>query len=174
MKSGLSWPFIARLGNFRVYDLAVAKGGAKLQLGKDGSCTTYLEDAPPPPASAPGQPNRTFCGLHLGVDGLNRILDGKGITIAAFATNLSRTYTSDLGRNVIDRTELTGTFDVHLKWSIDPLTGPAGPGAEPPPDLAGPSLFTALQEQLGLRLESTKGPVEVLVIDHIEKPSGQL
>ncbi len=91
--------------------------------------------------------------------------------MAVFAANLSRTYTSDLGRTIINRTELTGTFDVHLKWSIDPLTGPAGPGAEPPPDLGGPSLFTALQEQLGLRLESTKGPVEVLVIDHIEKPS---
>jgi uncharacterized protein (TIGR03435 family) len=154
-----------------VYDLAVGKGGGKLQRSKEGSCTPYLEDSPPPPASAPGQPNRTFCGLHLTVEGLNRTLDGKGVTMAAFAASLSRTYTSDLGRTVIDRTGLTETFDVHLKWSIDPLTGPAGAGTGSPPDLAGPSLFTALQEQLGLRLESTKGPVEVLVIDHIEKPS---
>ena len=105
------------------------------------------------------------------MSGLNRALDGKGVTVAALAANLSRNYTSDLGRTVIERTGLTGTFDVHLTWSIDPLAGPAAPDTASPPDLAGPSLFTALQDQLGLRLESAKGPVEVLVIDHIEKPS---
>lgn len=153
-----------------VYELAVGKSGVKLQRSKEGSCTPYSVDAPPPPAPIPGQASRTFCGLHLSVEGLNRTLDGKGVTMAAFAANLSRTYTSDLGRNVMDRTGLTGTFDVYLKWVIDPLTGAGGPAA-PSLDLAGPSLFTALQDQLGLRLESTKGPVEVLVIDHIEKPS---
>ena len=87
------------------------------------------------------------------------------------ATNLSRTYNSSLGRNVIDGTGLTGTFDVHLKWSIDLLSASMGPNTAPPQDRTGPSLFTALQEQLGLKLEPAKGPVEVLVIDHIEKPS---
>jgi uncharacterized protein (TIGR03435 family) len=154
-----------------VYELAVGKGGAKLRPTKEGTCTPYLEDSPPPPASAPGQPNRNFCGLHLAVDGSNRTVDGKGVSMAVFASNLSRTYTSDLGRTVIDKTGLTGTFDVHVNWAIDALTGPTGPGAGPPPELAGPSLFTALQDQLGLRLESAKGPVEVLVIDHIEKPT---
>ena len=91
--------------------------------------------------------------------------------MAALAANLSRTYVSLLGRNVVDRTELTGAFDVNVKWAIDPLTGPAGPGVAPPLDPMGPSIFTALQEQLGLKLSSAKGPVEVLVIDHIEKPS---
>jgi uncharacterized protein (TIGR03435 family) len=152
-----------------IYQLVVGKGGVKLQLSKEGSCTPYSVDSPPPPAPTPGQPNGNFCGLHLSVDGLNRTLDGKGVALAAVATTLSRTYTSNLGRNVIDRTGLTGTFDVHLKWAIDPLTSPAAPGAAQ--DLAGPSLPTALQEQLGLRLESTRGPVEVLVIDHIERPS---
>jgi uncharacterized protein (TIGR03435 family) len=154
-----------------VYELAPGKDGAKLQPSKEGSCTTYSVDSAPPPAPAPGQPNGNFCGLHLTVNGLNRTLDGKGVTMAAFATNLSRTYTSELGRNVIDRTGLTGTFDVHLKWTIDPLTVPAAGGAAAPPDPAGPSLFAALQDQLGLRLESAKGPVEVLVVDHVEKPS---
>jgi len=70
---------------------------------------------------------------------------------------------------VIDRTGLTGTFDVHLKWAADPSTGAGGPGTADDP--TGPSIFTALQEQLGLKLESAKGPVEVLVIDHVEKPS---
>ena len=100
---------------------------------------------------------------------MNHILDGQGVTMAALATSLSRTYTAALGRNVIDGTGLTGTFDIYLKWAMDT---PAGAGDATPSDLAGPSIFTALQEQLGLKLESTKGPVEVLVIDHIEKPSG--
>src|SRR5580692_6847946 len=91
-----------------VYELAAGKGGAKVQLTREGSCTPYAVDSPPPPASTPGQPNRTFCGLHLSVDGVNRILEGKGVTMAVFAANLSRTYTSDLGRNVIDRTGLPG------------------------------------------------------------------
>jgi uncharacterized protein (TIGR03435 family) len=154
-----------------VYELAVGKGGSKLQLSTEGSCTPYSVDASPPAAATPGQPNRNFCGLHLSVDGLNRIIDGQGATMAMFATSLSRTYTSDLGRNVIDRTGLAGTFDIHLKWAIDPLAGPAGPGAAPSQDPTGPSLFNAMQDQLGLRLASAKGPVEVLVIDHIEKPS---
>ena len=155
-----------------VYELAVSKGGAKLPLSKEGSCTPYVEDSPPPPASAPGQPSRNYCGLNLAVNGQNRTIDGKGVTMAVFAASLSRAYTSDLGRTVIDRTGLAGAFDVHLNWSIDPLTGPAGPGASSPPELAEPSLFTAVQDQLGLRLESSKGPVEVLFIDRIEKPSG--
>ena len=154
-----------------VYELVAAKGGPKLQTSKEGSCTPYLQDSPPPPAAAPGQPNRNYCGLHLTVSGLNRALDGKGVTVAAFAASLSRNYTSDLGRTVIERTGLTGTFDVHLTWSNLALASAATPGAATPLDLAGPSLFTALQDQLGLRIESAKGPVEVLVIDHIEKPS---
>jgi len=147
-----------------VYELAVANG-ARLQLSKEGSCTPYSADAPPP-AATPGQPRPTFCGLRIGTEELNRTLDGKGVTMAALAANLSRTYNSMLGRNVIDATGLTGEFDIHLKWAIDDLSHPtAGP------DPTGPSIFTALQEQLGLKLKSTKGPVEVLVLDHIEKPS---
>ena len=91
--------------------------------------------------------------------------------MAALATNLSRTYVSLLGRNVIDRTGLTGAWDVHLKWAVDTLSAPAGPNTTPPSEVIGPSIFTALQEQLGLKLESARGPVEVLVIDHVERPS---
>lgn len=153
-----------------VYELAVAKGAAKLQSSKDGSCTPYSLDSPPPPPTQ-GEPRTPFCGLHSGVDGLNRTLDGKGVTMTALATNLSRTYNSLLGRNVIDRTGLTGTFDIHLTWAMDPLTASADAGAAPPPDVTGPSIVTALREQLGLKLESARGPVEVLVIDHVERPS---
>ena len=92
--------------------------------------------------------------------------------MAELAKTLSRTYVSMLGRNVIDGTGLAGAFDIHLTWAMDSAGARTGAIYNPPPDLAGPSIFTALQEQLGLKLESTKGPVEVLVIDHIEKPSG--
>ena len=88
----------------------------------------------------------------------------------AFATTLS----GFVGRPVVDRTGLNGGFDFNLTWT--PEQTPQGPrplGApEPPPvDPNGPSLFTALREQLGLKLESTKGPVDVLVIDRAEKPA---
>jgi uncharacterized protein (TIGR03435 family) len=161
---------------FPVYELTVVKDGVKLQPTKEGSCTPYSPDAPPPPTPSPGSPRPTFCGYpRFGGDGLNRTLEGAGVTISVLATNLAR---SELHRTVIDRTGLTGTFDVHLKWTIDAQTGLAGLGmsdgpgtAQSPGNLAGPSIFTALQEQLGLKLKSTKGPVEVLVIDHVEKPA---
>ncbi len=85
-----------------------------------------------------------------------------------------------VGRTVLDQTGLKGKYDIALKWTPDQsqsamFQGPpgAGPGAEtaPPPDSSGPSIFTSIQEQLGLKLESQKGPEEVLVIDHIERPS---
>jgi uncharacterized protein (TIGR03435 family) len=113
-----------------------------------------------------------FCSFHMKPDeGLSRTLDGNGISMAALAANLSRTYVSLLGRNVVDRTGLTGTYDVHLKWAVDSPSAPGGPGTTPSSDATGPSIFTALQEQLGLKLESARGPVNVLVVDHIERPS---
>jgi uncharacterized protein (TIGR03435 family) len=73
-------------------------------------------------------------------------------------------------RTVVDRTGLTGIYDIELHWTPDGPPGPDGNDLPQPPSDA-PSIFTALQEQLGLRLESTKGPVEVLVIDHVERPA---
>ena len=77
------------------------------------------------------------------------------------ALNLS----NELGREVIDQTGLTGKYTYELNWT--PIQG-----SEPPADSTVPSVFTALTEQLGLRLEPRKGPVEILVIDRAEKPSG--
>ena len=93
-----------------------------------------------------------------------------------FAKLLART----VGLPVVNQTGLEGVFNFKLEWTPDPGQsggGPFGgmppPGADapPPPDPNGPSIFTAVQEQLGLRLESQKGPVEMLVIDKVEKPS---
>jgi len=83
-----------------------------------------------------------------------------------------------LGRPVLDQTGLKGKYDYRLEYMEDQtqgsmLKGPegaAGPDSAPP-ESSMPSIFTAIQEQLGLKLESTKGPVDIIVIDHIEKPS---
>jgi uncharacterized protein (TIGR03435 family) len=85
---------------------------------------------------------------------------------------LANVLSQQLGRSVVDKTGLTGTYHFNLEWTPDPSEphGPGDPG-QPAPDPSGPSIFTALQEQLGLKLESQKGPVEVIVIDRVEKPS---
>jgi bla regulator protein blaR1 len=83
-----------------------------------------------------------------------------------------------LDRPVLDRTGIQGDYDFTLKWTpapneSNPQAMGLPPRAEPPrpADSSGPSIFTALQEQLGLKLESTKGPVDILLIDHVERPS---
>jgi uncharacterized protein (TIGR03435 family) len=92
-----------------------------------------------------------------------------GVTMDRLASSLS----PFVQRLVVDRTVLNGNFDLDLHWTPDmPPRGEAPPGAPPPPiDPNGPSIFTAIQEQLGLKLESTKGPVDVLVIDHADRPT---
>jgi len=76
-------------------------------------------------------------------------------------------------RTVTDRTNLAGNFDIDLVWTPDQMpSGPAPPGVTLPSiDPNGPSLFTALQEQLGLKLDSQTAPTDVLVIDHVERPT---
>jgi uncharacterized protein (TIGR03435 family) len=90
------------------------------------------------------------------------MLTTRGVTMADLARTLTQEGGRDLGRDVVDKTGLPGRYDLELKWTPTD----SDPSAEP-----GPSIFTAVGEQLGLRLESTKGPVEVLVVDRIEMPS---
>ena len=89
-------------------------------------------------------------------------------------TQLADTLSTWAGRIVVDRTGLTGSYDIDLTWTPEQL--PQGRGGDLPPgfpaiDPNGPSIFTAVQEQLGLKLDSTKGPVDVLVIDRLEHPT---
>jgi uncharacterized protein (TIGR03435 family) len=77
-------------------------------------------------------------------------------------------------RPVIDQTGLQGLFAVHLQFHLESLSAGRGAGSRDPvlrPDPSGPSIFTAVEEQLGLKLESVKAPVEVLVIDSVQKQS---
>jgi uncharacterized protein (TIGR03435 family) len=96
------------------------------------------------------------------------------ISLSEFASLLAQ----QLGRPVKDKTGLEGKFDFKLEWTPDEGIRGVGPVGEGTPhegssaaDSSGPSIFTALQEQLGLKLESDKGPAEILVIDRVEKPS---
>jgi uncharacterized protein (TIGR03435 family) len=137
-----------------IYVLSVAKGGPKLK-----------ESAPDVPGSAAPRPRGMM--MQRGK------LTATGAQLSMLVTVLSR----ELGRTIVDKTALTGHYDFTLEFAPDEAAaGPSGAGAggappPPPADSAGPSVFTAVQEQLGLKLESTKGPVDVIVIDHIERPS---
>jgi len=126
-----------------VYELVVAQGGRKLK-------------------EVPDAANDGQSGLHTE--------RGRIVGTAARVPMLVRVLAGRLGRSVIDKTGLTGKYDFTLEYTADLGPPSSGQDAAPPPDSSGPSLFTALQEQLGLKLESAKGPVEVLVIDHAEKP----
>lgn len=84
----------------------------------------------------------------------------------------ARSISDRVGRAVVDRTGLTGNWEFEIEFQAEVPPGQLPPGAAPPPiDPDAPSLFTAIQEQLGLKLEATKGPVEVWVIDSVERPT---
>ena len=85
--------------------------------------------------------------------------------------NLASLLSNILGRKVTDKTGLAGDYDMTLKWTPDDYQPPPLKPNGPPPDPNSPSIFTAVQEQLGLKLESSKGPVEVIVVDSVQKPS---
>jgi uncharacterized protein (TIGR03435 family) len=126
-----------------VYALVVAnpKNGPKLQSAKDLS-------------------NRST-SLN------NGRLKAEGITLEDLAQKLTRSLSDVLGHVVIDKTGLTGRYDLTLKWTAD-MTTSTTPNSDPN---APPDIFTAIQEQLGLKLESTKAPIPVLVVDHAELPT---
>ena len=120
----------------------------------------------PPLMPAFGEP--MLCGMRMGPG----TMSAGNVTMTALAANLS----GIAQRPVVDRTGLPGLFDVDLSWTPDQMPQARGeppPGAPAPPaiDPNGPSLFTAIQEQLGLKLDSTRGPVDVLVIDKAEHPT---
>jgi uncharacterized protein (TIGR03435 family) len=91
----------------------------------------------------------------------------RGNTVRGLANQLGRLPI--VGRPVIDATGLTDTFDIHLTWSFESVAAGDSPRPGAQPDAI--SIFTALQEQLGLKLEPSRGPVDVLVIDSVQPPS---
>jgi len=162
-----------------VYALTVAKGGAKLPGPKEGGCAK-MDGTTPPFAGRPTTPcGSLFAGFgSAGVSG-GMTARGGDLDMPYFVRFLSST----LGRPVLDRTGIAKHFDVQLNFAVDDsvagvMDGGAVAGhtetmaaAAAAPGGA-PNILAALQEQLGLKLEATKGPVEVMVIDHVEKPAG--
>lgn len=161
-----------------VFALVVAKGGPRL---------TPTADAPPAPAGdGPGGPPTGFGGGGGGGRGGGRgpgktfsigrgQINLSGAPLSALADALSRQ--ADIARVVVDETGLKGDYDIALKWTPEgpvQLNGQdtnSASGTAPLPDPAGVSIFTAIQDQLGLKLESRKAPTETFAIAHIDKPS---
>jgi uncharacterized protein (TIGR03435 family) len=160
------------------YALTVAKGGPKLHPFEEGSCTPLdlriLDQFPPPPfPELP--PRQQYCGgVHP--DGSRWIfasgrMDGPNITLVARALTIDEFIKHSLGRSVnrpvINQTGITGRFDYQLEFA--PEAAESIDAAAP--DTTGPSIFAAVQRQLGLKLEPTKGLGEFLVIDRVAQPS---
>lgn len=104
------------------------------------------------------------CGIISNVDGNGAVMRGGGRSMADLAANL----TGRVNRDVIDRTGLSGTYDFVLRWTPENFQNPAGNAG---PSRDGTLIFTAVQEQLGLKLEPQRGPVEFLIIDKVERPT---
>ena len=142
-----------------VYLLVAGKNGPKLHQSKLGANPDEIHDS----------------SLESGHGG------GKIIAPSITARDLAGMLTLALGRTVLDKTGLRGSYNLTLQWTADQAQAPAsnalengqrGTESASVSDSTWPSIFTAIQEQLGLKLEEGKGPVEVIVIDHVEKPSG--
>jgi uncharacterized protein (TIGR03435 family) len=167
------------------YELTVAKGGSRLK-NNNGTCSVDVPSAAAPrdpttgrpvpgfssgrvsPPSQPGVP----CRLRLNLrNGPNQLFVSSAITIDEFCSYLSRVT----AHTIVDKTELRGKFDIRLEYLPNQTT--PGPAAVDQPDepadiQPGASLFTAVEQQLGLKLVAVKGTRQVIVIDHIQKPSG--
>jgi uncharacterized protein (TIGR03435 family) len=148
-----------------VYVLTVAKTGLKLRRTKEGSCVVFY----PQPRMLRGQLANycTYSKPRVNML-LNHVLDATGISIEGIPdrmVGLAPVLSSELKRQgidelVIDKTGLTGLFDFHLEWNDAKSSDPDRP-----------TFLVALRQQLGLNLEPARGPVEILVIDHAEKPA---
>jgi uncharacterized protein (TIGR03435 family) len=146
-----------------VYALVVAKGGPNLKEA-GGLPLPQPGHSPPPPT-----PGTTPATMRMpGLAGGRGKLKASAVSMPFFTDWVSRQ--PEMGdRVVIDATGLKGSYDFELNWSPDDGHPQLLNGE--PVEPTGPSIFTALQEQIGLKLESQKAPVEVLVIDHVEHPS---
>ncbi len=153
-----------------VYNLVVAKGGSKLSESKPDA--PNIVDVPGVklgggPGGEGGRGPVRGAMIRMG----RGQITGQQMSIAMLVNQLS----AQTGRNVIDKTGLTGLYDIKLSWTPEEgqMMIPKDGGAEPAAATGdtGPSLFTAVQEQLGLKLEPAKGPVEIIVVDRVEKPT---
>lgn len=152
-----------------VFDLVALKSGPKLPPPQRRACSEVLTTPPQPGQPRPAPP----CGPGVVSAGTGLAMEGISVSMTAFAKMLS----TMVGREVIDKTGFTGRFALHLEFAMDDalagLPNPAGLDASgrPADPAAKPSIRTALQEQLGLKLQASTGPVDVFVIDRVERPT---
>jgi uncharacterized protein (TIGR03435 family) len=150
-----------------VYNLTAVKSGPKLPAAKEASCISF------PPGTLPRYvAGKVDCGyVPLLMESGALRMEGSKVHIA----DLIRALASVLDRPVMDKTGFTGEFDLHLSFTPDDtllgLPNFGDPGTRPATDPNLPNIFAALEEQLGLKLVAAKGPVEVLVVDHAERPT---
>ena len=158
-----------------VYELVNARSdkplGPQLRLSTV-DCAALARDFARAAPATPPPGDLTQCGVRMQPG----VVAGGGVRIAELALMLSRL----MGRAVEDKTNLAGAYDLHLEFFHElgaQPEEPAAAGPEPVTRLSGeepaeirPSIFTALEDQLGLRLQPTRGPVDVLVITNVERP----
>ena len=140
---------------------------------RDGQLGPKLRRSPNPCPVPTGPPDPEWlqnCTSRIGYG----TLTARGIPMEQLAVSIANFY--GIGRLVVDRTGLTGKFDMDMEWA--PMTQFRQPGnLDPPPDFADravnnlPTLFVALKEQLGLELEPARGPVPAVIIERVERPS---
>jgi uncharacterized protein (TIGR03435 family) len=149
----------------QIYTLVIAKSGLKMKEAKPGD--TYPNGIKIPGAPSPAG-LMSFQAAPNGV-----VLTAQGVPLTMLLGTISR----EVGRLIVDKTGLTGNYDFVFQFTPDTYHAPSnlgegGSSMPLPPDVGTISIFTAMQEQLGLKLESVKAPIEVVVIDHAERPSG--
>lgn len=156
-----------------VYALVVAKGGPKLAEAAPTDTQGHPGSTAPAPSPSGRLPAPSPPTMMMEIEAAGEAnLIAKAAPIANLVSSLSQL----LNREVLDETGLKGTYDFTLKWKSERGFGsvplpPPGAVAEATPDAGGTSIFTALMEQVGLRLESRTGPVDTITINHIEEPS---
>ncbi|HEY4089276.1 MAG TPA: TIGR03435 family protein [Bryobacteraceae bacterium] len=161
-----------------VYALTVAKGGPKLERFKEGNCVPVdmvkMTSQFPPGLAPMLQPGQKGCPKQGTMKGRNVTQNFEGSTLDEFC----KFALHGMDRPVIDKTGLTGLFNIKLTYAPDEVSdatlrnhGTLDPD-EPSDDPAGTSIFIALQQQLGLKLDATKGAGSFLVIESVERPTG--
>jgi uncharacterized protein (TIGR03435 family) len=141
-----------------------------IKPGKTGPSLRPHADGPPCDAAPPANTFPPRCDVYAmtGRPGGPSRLGSRNTTIDLLAGSLPSQGT--LGRPVLDQTGLNGRFDFTLEWTPEPSGPPPADGA-PAPDPPGPTFLQALHDQLGLKLESTIGPVRIMIVDRVERPS---
>ena len=138
---------------FSIYAITIAKDGPK------------LKQSTAPPDDPPALIGTVYPAASGGIDRV--VMPGHNATVVQFASVLQRAI---LDRPVVDQTGLSGKYDFELEWTPDE-TQFGGTLPQGPPDSGKPGIFAALQQQLGLRLEATRGPVDTIVIDRVARPT---